>query len=78
MAVLLLLLIVLAVTGVLWFVVKVAIGVALGIFLGLVAVAAVVTWRVRRALFGSRRRPGGGLGPRGPRGGSRITIIRPD
>jgi len=70
--VLLLLLIVLAFTGVLWFIVKVAVGVALGIFLGLVLVAAFAGWRIRRAF----RRASGGQEVR--RGRSRVTIIRRD
>jgi hypothetical protein len=69
---LLLLLIVLAFTGVLWLVVKIALGVALGIFLGLVLVAAIIGWRVRRAF---RRMVDG---PGGRRSRSRVTIIRRD
>ena len=70
--VLLLLLIVLAFTGVLWFIVKVAVAVALGIFLGLVLLAAFVGWRVRRAF----RRATGVQEVR--RGRSKVTIIRRD
>lgn len=70
--VLLVLLIILAFTGVLWLVVKIALGVALGIFLGLMLVAAIVGWRVRRAF---RRMTDG---PGGRRSRSRVTIIRRD
>jgi membrane protein implicated in regulation of membrane protease activity len=69
---LLVLLIILAFTGVLWFIVKVAVGVALGIFLALMVVAAIVGWRVRRAF----RRMADGQG--GRRSRSRVTIIRRD
>ena len=67
----LILLILLALTGALTFVLKVALGVALGLFLAVVLIAAVVGWRVRRALWGSRR------GWRRVRG-SRIEVLRRD
>jgi ABC-type nickel/cobalt efflux system permease component RcnA len=54
--VLLILLVVLALTGSLVFVLKVALGVALGLLFGVALVAALVGWRIRRALFGARRR----------------------
>jgi len=49
------LLLILALTGSLVFVLKVALGVALGLFIGVALVAAMIGWRLRRALFGSRR-----------------------
>jgi membrane protein implicated in regulation of membrane protease activity len=69
---LLLLLIVLAATGAFWLVLKVAIGVALGLILAIVAVSAVVWWRVRKALFGPGPRR------RGRGSSSRVTVIRRD
>jgi membrane protein implicated in regulation of membrane protease activity len=45
-----------AVTGVLWSVLKVAVGVALGIFLGGALLAAAAYWGVRRALRPPRDR----------------------
>jgi heme A synthase len=66
---LLILLIVLAVTGTLTFVLKVALGVALGLILGIALVGALVGWRIRRALFGSRRRR--------VRGSSRVEVLDP-
>jgi len=51
---LLLLLLLLVVTGTLWLVVKIALGVALGIFIGFLAIAAIVWWRVRRAMKKAR------------------------
>ena len=53
---LVILLIILALTGSLVFVLKVALGVALGLFIGVAVVAALIGWRIRRALFGPRRR----------------------
>jgi len=53
---LVIMLIILALTGSLVFVLKVALGVALGLLIGVALVGALVGWRVRRALFGSRRR----------------------
>jgi membrane protein implicated in regulation of membrane protease activity len=53
---LLILLIVLAVTGSLMFVLKVALGVALGLVIGVALAAVLVGWRIRRALWGPRRR----------------------
>jgi membrane protein implicated in regulation of membrane protease activity len=53
---LVILLIVLALTGSLVFVLKVALGVALGVLIGVALVVALVGWRIRRALFGPRRR----------------------
>lgn len=51
-----LLLIALAVTGSLMFVLKVALGVALGLLIGVALVGAMIAWRVRRVLWGPRRR----------------------
>jgi heme A synthase len=56
MIVLLFLLILLAVTGTLAFVAKVALGVALGLILAVAISAWLLTWRVRRALFGRNPR----------------------
>jgi membrane protein implicated in regulation of membrane protease activity len=53
---LLVLILLLAAMGVLGFVVKVAFAVALGVVIGFVVLAAVLWWRVRRALFGPRYR----------------------
>jgi membrane protein implicated in regulation of membrane protease activity len=52
----LILLIVLAATGGLVLALKIALGVALGLFLGVALLVALVAWRVRRALFGPKRR----------------------
>ena len=41
-----------AVTGVLWSVLKIAVGVALGVFLGGVLLSALAYWGVRKALRG--------------------------
>jgi thiosulfate reductase cytochrome b subunit len=51
-----LILLLLALMGVLGFVIKVAFAVAIGVFLGFLLVAGLVWWRVRRALFGPRSR----------------------
>jgi membrane protein implicated in regulation of membrane protease activity len=56
MVLFLIILILLALTGLLRIVLGVALGVALGIFLGAILVGAVVAWRIRRALSGSRSR----------------------
>jgi len=53
---LVILLIILALTGSLVFVLKVALGVALGLLIGVALFAALIGWRIRRALFGPRRR----------------------
>jgi membrane protein implicated in regulation of membrane protease activity len=55
--VMLLLLILLAAMGVLGFMLKLAVAVALGMVLGVVIIGYLVTWRVRRALFGRKPRP---------------------
>jgi membrane protein implicated in regulation of membrane protease activity len=52
----LILLLILAATGGLFLVLKVALGVALGLFLGVALIGALIAWQVRRALFGPRRR----------------------
>jgi hypothetical protein len=44
------------VTGVLWGVLKIAVGVALGMFLGGVLLAALAYWGIRRALNDPQRR----------------------
>ena len=46
----LILLLIAAVTGALWFVLKIAAAVALGLFVGVVLIGAFAMWRVRRAL----------------------------
>ena len=69
-----LLLVLAAALGVLGIIVKVALGVALGIFLGFALVAAVLTWRVRRAIWGPRNRWRRVRG----RTGSRIDILDRD
>ena len=68
------LLVLAAIAGVLGLIVKVALGVALGVFLGFALVAAVVTWRVRRAIWGPRNRWRRVRG----RTGSRIDILDRD
>jgi hypothetical protein len=68
---LLIIVLLLAVAGVLGFVLKVAAGVALGLFLGVALVAALVSWRVRRFLYGSRPRW------RRVRSSSRIEVLDP-
>jgi membrane protein implicated in regulation of membrane protease activity len=71
----LLLLIILIATGAFWLVLKIALGVALGVFLGILAIAAFVMWRVRKAMKQSMPPEG----PNGPGGSSQITIdYRPD
>jgi hypothetical protein len=71
MVLLVIILILLALTGLLRVVLGVALGVALGIFLGAVLVGALIAWRVRRALFGSRSRWRRVQGS----GGSRIEVL---
>jgi membrane protein implicated in regulation of membrane protease activity len=61
----------LAAVGVLGFVLKVAAGIALGLFLAVVLVSALITWRVRRFLYGSRPRW------RRVRGSSRVEVLDP-
>ena len=70
---LLIMILLLAAVGVLGFVVKVAVGVALGLFVGVALVTALITWRVRRFLYGSRSRSR----PRRVRGSSRIEVLEP-
>jgi hypothetical protein len=68
MLLLLIILILLAATGALTFVLKVAVGVALGLFLGVALIGGLVAWRIRRAVFGS--------GPRWRRvRGSRVEVL---
>ncbi len=88
MLIVLFILVMLAVTGVLWFVVKVALAVALGMFIAIVAVGAFAAWRFRqawrRAMNPPRSRRGvtGGSGGGSPRGmgasSSEVTVLRPD
>jgi membrane protein implicated in regulation of membrane protease activity len=56
----LILLILAAVTGVLWSVLEIALGVALGIFFGGVLLAVVAFYLTRRAVRGPRSRSWGG------------------
>jgi membrane protein implicated in regulation of membrane protease activity len=67
--ILLVLLVILAITGALWAIVKIALAVALGLVAGVVVLTWLGVWRVRRALYGPRR---------DRRGRSRVTIIRHD
>ena len=86
MILVLLLLVILAMTGVLWFVVKVAFAVALGVFLAIVATTAFIAWRVRRAwrrAMNQQPPPGrvtGGSSPAPPRmqPSSEVTVLRDD
>lgn len=52
MAVLILILLILAITGALGFVLKVAVAVAIGIVLAGVLLVSLVAWRIRRSMFG--------------------------
>ena len=52
MVVLILVLLVLAITGILGFVLKVAVAVAIGVVLAVVLLASLAAWRIRRTLFG--------------------------
>ena len=54
MAVLILILLILAITGALGFVLKVAVGVAVGIVLAAVLLISLVAWRIRRTFLGPR------------------------
>ncbi len=54
MAVLILILLILAITGALGFVLKVAVAVAIGIVLAAVLLISLVAWRIRRTLLGPR------------------------
>jgi len=74
---LLVVILLLAAVGVLGFVLKVAAGIALGLFLGVILVAALFTWRVRRFLYRSRLRQRQRW--RRVRGSSRIEVLdQPD
>lgn len=73
MAIFLIILLLLALTGTLWAVLKVAVGVAIGLFLGFVLIAGVVGWRIRRAL---RAREARWRRIRGA-GSSRIEVLDP-
>jgi hypothetical protein len=71
MLLLLVILILLAATGALTFVLKVAAGVALGLFLGVALIGGLVAWRIRRVMFGP--------GPRWRRiRGSRVEVLDRD
>ena len=76
MLILLLILVILAVTGVLWFVVKVAFAVALGLFIALVAAGAFFAWRLRAAVRRVLNPPRPSRGR--VRGSSEVTVLRPD
>ncbi len=75
--VLLVFLVLLAMAGILGFVVKVALGIALGLVAAVMLVAWLVRRRVRRMLYGSPRRPR--VPPGGPRWrqipGSRVEVL---
>lgn len=62
-------LLILALTGAFWFVLKIAFAVALGLFVAVVAIAALVRWRYRRALYGPRGKW------RRVRGSSNVTVL---
>ena len=70
MVVLILILLVLAITGILGFVLKVALAVAIGIVLAVVLLGSLAAWRMRRALFGPTPR-----WRRIPR--SRVEVLEP-
>jgi hypothetical protein len=67
------LLLLLALMGVLGFVIKVAFAVALGVVLGFFLIAGLAWWRIRRALFGPRRDNGRRMRPRGE--SSRVEVL---
>lgn len=54
MAVLIVILLILAITGALGFVLKVAVGVAVGLVLAGVLLVSLVAWRIRRTFLGPR------------------------
>lgn len=54
MVVLILILLILAITGALGFVVKVAVGVAVGIVLATALLVSLAVWRIRRTFLGPR------------------------
>ncbi len=72
MAVLILILLILAITGALGFVLKVAVGVAVGIVLAAVLAVSLAVWRIRRTVLGPRP---GQRWRRIPR--SRIEVLDP-
>jgi hypothetical protein len=67
------LLLLLALMGVLGFVIKVAFAVALGVVLGFFLIAGLAWWRIRRALFGSRRNDRRRIPPPGE--SSRVEVL---
>jgi hypothetical protein len=73
MAIFVIILLLLALTGTLWAVLKVAVGVAIGVFLGFVLIGGLVGWRIRRAIRAreTRWRQIGGTGS------SRIEVLDP-
>jgi membrane protein implicated in regulation of membrane protease activity len=84
---LLLLLVVLAATGALFAVLKIAFAVALGVFLAVIAVGAYAAWRFRRAwqraMNAPNQRPQARVNPaaEAPRpvaGSSEVRVLRPD
>ena len=70
MVVLILILLVLAITGILGFVLKLAVAIAVGVVLAVVLLASLAAWRIRRTLFGPstrwRKIPG-----------SRVEVLEP-
>ncbi|MDP8955681.1 MAG: hypothetical protein M3N24_01785 [Actinomycetota bacterium] len=72
MAVLILILLILAITGALGFVLKVAVGVAVGVVLATVLLVSLAVWRIRRMILGP---PPGQRWRRIPR--SRVEVLEP-
>ncbi len=72
MAVLILILLILAITGALGFVMKVAVGVAVGIVLAAVLLVTLVAWRIRRTVLGPRPTQRWRRVPR-----SRVEVLEP-
>ena len=73
MVVLILILLILAITGALGFVLKVAVGVAVGIVLASVLLLSLAVWRIRRTFLGPR--PTAQRWRRIPR--SRVEVLDP-
>ncbi len=70
MAVLILILLILAITGALGFILKVAVAVAVGIVLAAVLLVSLAAWRIRRSILGPT-----GRWRRIPR--SRVEVLEP-
>jgi heme A synthase len=70
MVVVILILLLLAITGILGFVLKLAVAIAVGIVLAVVLLASLAAWRIRRTLFGPSSR-----WRRIPR--SRVEVLEP-